>query len=338
MNKNKNTIHEVAILGATGTVGQKAIALLACEGRFKITQLVASEGRCGQRYGDAVDWREPLCTLDPRVADLRLIGFNEVTAPFVISALPTGVAFIEEPKLAQRGLHVFSNASAFRMEPSTPLLIPQINLAHLKLIERQKTPGKIVTNPNCATVFLSCGLAPLLKLGTLEHLSVVTLQSTSGAGYPGVSSMDILGNLIPYIQDEEEKIAEETKRILGTLDAGAQFSITTHVHRVPVLYGHTIAMHLYYREAVSVESAREQFDEWNKIYPGFYVIHEDNRRPQPLRDVTHDDHRVHIGRLKIGDKPNILGLIAMGNNLVLGAAGAAIANMKAFLTEREGSR
>lgn len=335
---SNNTIHEVAILGATGTVGQKAIALLSRDDRFKITQLIASEGRCGQRYGSVVDWREPFCKLDSSVADLTLMGFNEVTAPFVISALPAEVASIEEPKLAQRGLHVFSNASAFRMEPDTPLLIPQINRSHLNLVDRQKTPGKIITNPNCATVFLTCGLAPLLKLGTLEHLSVVTLQSTSGAGYPGVSSMDILGNLIPYIDGEEAKIVEETKKILGTPDNPASFSITVHVNRVPVLYGHTIAMHLYYREPVRSEAAREAFNQWNQSHPGLYVVHEDNTRPQPLRDITHDDHRVHIGRLKMGDKPNILGLIAMGNNLVLGAAGAAIANMKAFLTERGNSQ
>lgn len=333
-----NTIHEVAILGATGVVGQKAIALLSRDSRFKIVQLVASEGRCGQRYGNAVDWREPLCELDPRVADLTFIGFDQVTAPFIISALPSSVAEEQEPKLARRGLHVFSNASAFRMDADTPLLIPQINRSHLELIDRQKSPGKIITNPNCATVFLVCGLAPLLEIGILEHLSVVTLQSTSGAGYPGVSSMDILGNVIPYIPDEEEKIIEETKKILGDMIAPKNLSVTVHVHRVPVLYGHTIVMHLYYRDPVSLEAAREQFNRWNKKYPGFYVLHEENTRPQPLRDVTHDDHRVHIGRLKMGDRPNTLGLIAMGNNLVLGAAGAAIANMLAFLEERGGTR
>lgn len=335
---NTNTINEIAILGATGTVGQKAIALLSRDDRFRIVQLVASEGRCGQRYGNVVDWREPLCSLDPRVADLTLIGLNEVTAPFVISALPSSVAREEEPKLAERGLHVFSNASAFRMEPNTPLLIPQINRSHLGLVERQKTSGKIITNPNCATVFLACGLAPLLEIGSLEHLSVVTLQSTSGAGYPGVSSMDIMGNLIPYIEGEEEKIIEETKKILGDIDVPAQFSVTVHAHRVAVPYGHTVAMHLYYRDPVSLEAAREQFNLWNQKCPGFYVVHKDNTRPQPLRDVRHDDHRVHIGRLKMGDCPNVLGLIAMGNNLVLGAAGPAIANMEAFLADRSERR
>lgn len=332
---NTNRIYEVAILGATGTVGQKAIALLTRSNRFKITQLVASEERHGQRYGNIVNWREPLDSLEPQIAELTLMGFDQVTAPLVISALPSSIAEKEEPKLAQRGLHVFSNASSFRMDPDTPLLIPQINLPHLRLIDRQDTAGKIITNPNCATVFLAFGIAPLLKIGTLEHISVVTLQSTSGAGYPGVSSMDILGNLIPYIHHEEEKIVEETKKILGGLDAPSQFSVTTHVHRVPVLYGHTVAMHLYYRESISIQAAQEQFNKWNRRYPGLYVIHEDNIRPQPLRDVKHDDHRVHIGRLKMGDRPNILGLIAMGNNLVLGAAGAAIANMDVFLSERE---
>ncbi len=333
-----NTIHEVAILGATGAVGQKVIALLSRDNRFKIVQLVASEERFGLRYGDVVNWREPLCSLDPQVADLKLIGFDQVTAPLVISALPSSIAKEQEPKLARRGLHVFSNASAFRMDAHTPLLIPQVNRSHLDLIRRQKTSGKIVTNPNCATVFLACGLAPLLEIGTLEHLSVVTLQSTSGAGYPGVSSMDILGNVIPYIADEEEKIVEETKKILGDMDKPREISVTVHVHRVPVLYGHTVAMHLYYRDPISLEAAYNQFNQSNKKYPGFYVVHAENNRPQPLRDITHDDHRVHIGRLKMGDRPNILGLIAMGNNLVLGAAGAAIANMQAFLDDRGGDR
>ncbi|MBP9674828.1 MAG: aspartate-semialdehyde dehydrogenase, partial [Bacteriovoracaceae bacterium] len=228
----------VAILGATGTVGQKMIALLENDPHFYVAEVAASEKSFGKKFSDIVRWREK--TLMPKsVGDLTLKDLKEVESNLVVSALPAEIALEIEPFLAEKGKLVFSNASAFRMHEKTPLLIPDINISHLELLKEQKTSGKIITNPNCSTVFLAMGLHPLLKLGNVQHVSVVTLQALSGAGYPGVASLDALNNIVPNIGGEEKKITEEVKKILGTTTTPANFTVTTHVHRVPIHHGHT---------------------------------------------------------------------------------------------------
>ncbi len=325
----------IAILGATGTVGQKLIALLTNNKKFRITELVASEQKAGQIFGEVCDWREPFMPMPDEVASMQLMDASNLKADFVASCLPSDIAANIEPMLANQGKIVFSNASTFRMTPNVPLLIPEINKSHLSLLKNQDTSGKIITNPNCSAVGATLGLAPLMELGEIEHISVATLQSVSGAGYPGVPSLDILSNTIPHIPDEANKITEETKRILGTPISSASFAVTTHVHRVPVLYGHTVTLHVTFKNSVTRNDALSAYSKWNERYPGLYILHEKNGRPQSTKDLAHNDMRAHIGHLCQGDLPNVIGLVSLTHNLVRGAAGAVITNMESYLCFQE---
>ncbi len=322
---------DVAILGATGVVGQKAIALLQNHPIFRVKELVASERRVGMCYRDGCDWRESGITLPEEIGSIKLKSADDLGSKFIISCLPTDIAQVDEPKLASQGRIVFSNASAFRMNENVPLLVPEINESHLKLLPRQNTIGKIITNPNCVAVGVVLALAPLMEIGEIEHVSVVSLQSASGAGYPGVPSLDLLGNTIPHIEGEAEKIAEETKKILGAVDRPAAFAVTANVHRVPVAFGHTVTLHITFANNVNREKAIACYNEWNKKHNQLFMLHEQAGRPQSIRDLTSNDMRVHIGHLKLGAKANMLTLVALSHNLVRGAAGAVIANMESYL-------
>ena len=319
----------IAILGATGAVGQKLIRMIEGNSGFHVAEVAASERRQGKTYGEVVSWKEEI-PLPESVRHLPLCSPQKIRSPFALSALPGKVAQTVEPELARMGIHVVSNASSLRMGPTIPLLIPEVNREHLSLIHQQTTPGKIVTNPNCATVFVVLALAPLLELGELEHLSVVTLQAISGAGHHGLSALDIVGNIIPNIPGEEEKIEEETKKILGHTNTPAPFSVTAHVHRVPVLHGHTIALHLFFKTPVTIGAVQTQYAKWTKRFPSLYQIYQDDFHPQPLKNIHSLDQKVHIGRIKQGDRPHIVGLISLGHNLVRGAAGAALLNLEAL--------
>jgi aspartate-semialdehyde dehydrogenase len=326
---------KVAVLGATGTVGQKMIRMLENHPTFEIAELAASERSAGKVYGEITKWREQ-DDLPERIAAMTLKNLDEVTSPYAISSLPASVAREVEPALAGKGVNVVSNASALRMVKNVPLVIPEINAAHLSLLSEQGTSGKIVTNPNCSTVFLALGLAPLIDIAPIEHVNVVTLQALSGAGYPGVSSNDVIGNIIPFIGNEEDKIETEAKRILGAPHQHQDFSITCHVHRVPVLHGHTVATHVHFKTPVTPEEVEMAYAKWNKKNPGLFKVHTQDDRPQPLRDITNYDQRCHIGRIKQGGTPNIVGFVSQGHNLVRGAAGAALLNLELlhnFLSE-----
>ncbi len=326
-----NMTISVAVLGATGVVGQKIIGLLSNNPKFRIIELVASEQRVGRKYEEACDWREPLMAMPEGIASIKLADASNLKAEFIVSCLPSDIALNLEPFLAQQGKMVFSNASAFRMNEQVPLLVPEINAEHLSLLDLQNTPGKIITNPNCSAVGVTLSLAPLMELEEINHVSVVTMQSVSGAGYPGVPSLDILANTIPHIQDEANKITEETKRILGTKEASAPFSVTTHVHRVPVLFGHTVTIHVTFKKNVNILDVEEIYREWNKEYPGLFVLHSKEGHPQSIKDLSHNDMRVHLGHLRQGDMSNVIGLVALTHNLVRGAAGAVVANMESYL-------
>lgn len=317
----------VALLAATGTVGQKVIRMLEGHTQFEIVEVVASERSVGKKYGETVHWRE-LDDLPERVSQLIIKNYDEITSEFVISSLPADIAKKIEPELANKGHHIVSNASALRMANDVPLVIPEINSAHLSLLQKQASKGKIVTNPNCSTVFLALGLAPLLEIAPIEHVNVVTLQALSGAGYPGVSSNDVIGNIIPFIGNEEDKIETEAQKILGDAGVAANFSITCHVNRVPVLHGHTVATHVHFSNPVQAQELAAAYARWNEKYPGLYKVHTQEDRPQPLRDISNYDQRCHIGRIKQGGADNVVGFIAQGHNLVRGAAGAAILNLE----------
>lgn len=285
----------VAILGATGLVGQKAIELLKTHPDFYVKE------ECSR----------------------ALLSPLECQSPFVISALPSTVAKTIEPLLAARGQMVFSNTSAHRMDENVPILIPEINLDHLSLLEKQKTPGKIITNSNCTTAFIALALAPLLALSPINHVSAITMQALSGAGYLGPSALSALGNIIPYIPDEETKILQETRKILSK----PNLNMLVHVHRVPVVDGHTIALHIHFDHAIELDQVIAQYSKEP------YVLYHQNDRPQPRLDITPTDMRAHIGRLKTSSDKHTLGLIVMGHNLVRGAAGAALKNMETILLE-----
>ena len=325
----KNKI-AVALLGATGPVGQKVVTLLEGHPLFELQELAASEGSVGQIYGERVQWKNEVA-LPASIAKMKLIPLMDVKSKLVISALPADIAQTVEPALANRGHIICSNASAFRMEANVPLLIPEVNIDHLSLLSSQSSSGKIITNPNCAAVFLAGALAPLRALGEFEHLSVMTMQAISGAGYPGVPSFDILGNLIPHIGGEEEKIVQETKKILGQAGKPLEVGLTVHVHRVPVLHGHTVVVHAQFKKSVRAEDAVRVFKETEEKSPQFLKFYSQHDRPQPLRDITPHDMRVHVGRVKQGDRPDTIGFISMGHNLVRGAAGAAIAVLEAYV-------
>ena len=320
----------VAILGATGLVGQKLVRMIHDHPHFDLGELAASERNKGKIYGEVVSWREEV-PLPQKASQIKLCSLKEVRSPFALSALPSEVARTVEPLLASNGTHVVSNASALRMEPFIPLLIPEVNRDHLHLIKKQKTSGKIVTNPNCATVFACLALAPLLSMGELKHISLTTLQAISGAGMTGLASMDILGNIIPNILDEEDKIQEETKKILGDQNTPASFGVTVHVNRVPVMHGHTIILHLTFKSPIYAHTISSEYEKWNHSHHGLYQLHQDDFRPQPQKDIHSLDQRTHIGRIKQGDHPHVVGLIAQGHNLVRGAAGAALLNLEALL-------
>jgi len=321
---------DVAIAGATGAVGQKAIRLLKNHPHFRIAELAASSKHTGKRYEEAVEWRETI-PLPEEIAVLPLTAPENLKSPYILSAIPAAAAKELEPAWCAKGQHVFSNASAFRMDPNVPLLIPEVNLSHLQLTERQQTNGKLIANPNCCVAFITLALAPLLQLGEIEHVSAITLQALSGAGYPGVSAWDLASNLIPHIAQEEEKIETETRRILGSQNNKAPWGVTAQVHRVPVMHGHTIALQILFKNPVELPAVFSAYREANMRWPGLYQIYQDPTRPQPARDITPEDYRAHIGKIKKGANPNLLALVVMGHNLVRGAAGASIRNLEGFL-------
>ncbi|MBF0297978.1 MAG: aspartate-semialdehyde dehydrogenase [Oligoflexia bacterium] len=332
---------KVAILGGTGPVGQKAVALLQNHNIFELSEIATSSKNIDKNYGDIVNWKEQT-TLNDRIAKIKMCASEELKSPFILSALPAGVAKELEPLLANKGHHIFSNASAWRMHPDVPLMVPELNSDSIDLLKKQPSKGKIVTNPNCTTVFFNLAIAPLLELARVKSISLVTMQAISGAGNrPGVSALDISGNIIPYIEDEEDKIEKESKKILQKF-ASYKYDISVNVHRVPVLHGHTMAIHIYFddsfnnnknnnsnnKKPISAEDATNTYLEWNKKHHDLFVIHQKIDHPQPAFDLTNFDYRVHIGRIRQGENKNILSLVALGHNLVRGAAGAAIRNME----------
>jgi aspartate-semialdehyde dehydrogenase len=333
----------VGLLGATGTVGQRFVERLAHHPWFEITAVAASDRSAGRPYGEAAHWR--LRSAIPEdVARMRVSGVSEeMPCRVVFSALDAALAREIEPECARRGLFVFSNASAHRMDADVPLLIPEINPGSIALIERQRRergwPGALLTNANCSTIVLSMALAPLHRVFGVERVFVTTLQAVSGAGYPGVPALDILGNVLPDIPEEAAKIERETAKILGELHGDsvlpATFAVSAMTYRVPVEEGHTesISVALSRRvEADDVVAAWDSFRAPEDVRglpsaPERPVVHlASSQRPQPRRDVdTGGGMSVVVGGLKpcaILDWK----FTALGHNTVRGAAGASVLN------------
>jgi aspartate-semialdehyde dehydrogenase len=333
----------VGVLGATGAVGQRFIQLLADHPWFEVAEVAASDRSAGKPYREACTWR--LGTpLPARVGDLPVTNCEgPFRSKLLFSGLDSSVAGEVEATLSRQGAAVVSNARNHRMDPDVPLLIPEVNPDHLAALEVQRKrtgAGYIVTNPNCSVVGLAMALAPLHRAFGVEGVAVVTLQALSGAGYPGVASMDITDNVLPYISGgEEEKIEAEPLRILGTFEAGAfrgaPFVISASVHRVDVTDGHTMAVFVNLRREASPADARE-------VLAGFRGEPQERRlptaperpihvlseadRPQPRLDRDREHGMaVSVGRVR-EDKLFDLKLEVLVHNTIRGAAGAAILN------------
>ena len=333
----------VAVLGATGTVGQRFIEMLAGHPWFDLVAITGSERRAGQRYGDAVTWRLPSAP-PATVLDLPLLAPDaELPVQIVFSALPTEVATEIEPVLAARGHFVFSNASSYRMAEDVPLLIPEVNPDHVGLLERQRAArgwrGAIITNPNCSTIQLALALKPLVDAFGVKRIAVTTLQAISGAGYPGVASYDILDNVIPYIGQEEEKIERETRKLLGSFvgDAivPAPIAISAQCTRVAVREGHLACVSVELGrdvESADLIAAWRAFraEPQERALPTApqpaILVREEVDRPQPLHDRdTGNGMAIVVGRVRpcpiLGHK-----FIVLGHNTIRGAAGASLLN------------
>jgi aspartate-semialdehyde dehydrogenase len=334
----------VGILGATGMVGQRFIQLLENHPQFEITALAASDRSETLPFAQACAWKLPT----PMPSSARALLVQPCRAPLdcdlVFSSLPSSIAGEIEEEFARAGYPVISNSSNHRMAVDVPLLVPEINADHVKLIEAQRArrewqKGFIVTNPNCTTVALALALAPLQNAFGLTAVSVTTMQALSGAGYPGVASLDIIDNVIPYIDGEEKKVESEPQKILGSLSgtavAPADFRISAQCHRVNVSDGHTEAVAVKLREPASVAAIIEVMENYQgepqrlKLHSApahpVIVLREQNR-PQPRldRDLENGMATV-VGRVR---EDNILDFkfSLLGHNTIRGAAGAAILN------------
>ncbi len=341
----------VTVLGATGTVGQRFVRRLADHPFFVLQHLAASEKNVGKRYDQACEWRldgAPYAGFGGLL--LEAVDPGACAAPVVFSALEASVAREVEPLFAAAGCLVFSNASAFRMEADVPLLVPEVNPGHLALLSRQRRErgwaGGIVTNPNCTTAVLVMALAPLQAAFGVAAVMVTSMQAVSGAGYPGVPSLDILGNVVPHIPGEEEKVEQETPKLLGTGGpegvTPADLAVSALCHRVPVLDGHTEAVSVRLRSTPSMDEVAGVLREWRARPQDLRLpsaplapVHVTDAadRPQVRRDVEAEGGMaVHVGRLR---KCPLLGLkfSLLGHNTERGAAGGSLLNAELAVAE-----
>ena len=334
---------KVAVLGATGAVGQTFIRLLAGHPWFELVEVAASERSARKKYRDAARWLEGLMPDDVAKMEVCNCEASDISAPIVFSALDSSVAGEIEQAFACAGKFVLSNAKNFRMDPDIPLVIPEVNADHLGLIERQRRQrgwdGAIITNANCAATVAAGALAPLHERFGIEKLFMTTMQAVSGAGYPGVASLDILGNVIPYIADEEPKVEREMRKLLGTFENGgvtnAPFEVSAQTNRVAVEHGHTICIAASFNERPTPEQALETLRAWKGAEstwslpsrPDSPLVVTDNAdRPQPRRDVNAGDGMtVTVGRVR-DDSILDLRRVALGHNTIRGAAGGSVLN------------
>ena len=328
---------KAGVLGATGAVGQRFIEGLQNHPWFEITSIAASERSAGKKYKEAARWRLE-SELPADVAEMTVVNVDpkEVDADIVFSALPADEAKTAEPEFAAAGFAVASNTSSYRMVSDVPLLIPECNYEHLDLIkvqqEKRGWDGYLTTNPNCTTIMFTLALKPLMKFG-IQTVHVASMQAVSGAGYEGVPSMAILGNVIPYIGGEEEKVEMEPQKILGAFDGAkivpADFSVSASCHRVPVMDGHTEAVWVTMRDNPTPKEVRQamlDFDPGLRDLPTSpkkaLIVKDEVDRPQPRLDRNRGNGMsISVGRIRSGIR-----FIAMGHNTVRGAAGASILN------------
>jgi aspartate-semialdehyde dehydrogenase len=329
-------------------VGQRFIQLLVDHPQFDVTAVAASDRSQGKTYGEACTWR----LSGEMPSSVRTLSVQPPTPPLdcdlIFSSLPGEMARVTEGDFAAAGFPVISNSSAFRMDEDVPLLIPEVNHQHLGLLERQKTKytsgGFIVTNPNCSTIMLALALAPLHAAFGIEATIATTLQALSGAGYPGVASLDILDNVLPYIGGEEEKIESETTKILGRFNDSrielAPIAVSAQCHRVNVSDGHMAAVRVKLARKVTLAEVRDSLTSFRSLPQelGLHsapatpiVVRDEQDRPQPKLDRdAGNGMTITIGRLK-PDTVFDYRFVVLSHNTIRGAAGAAILNAELLI-------
>jgi len=338
------------VLGATGMMGQKYVQLLSDHPWFELSAVAASDRNVGKSYAEITDSKgdkelpETIRNLAVVEAAPRALDDPDI----VFSALPTEVAGSVEEDFARAGFPVFSNASSHRMDPYVPLLNPEVNADHAKLLDEQKKQAKwdrfIATNPNCTTSILTLSLKPFYDKFGLDTVVVSSMQAISGAGYPGVASMDILENVIPFIRNEEEKVEKETNKILGTPTSPATITVSASCHRVPTIHGHIEAVFAKTRRTITPEEAAETMSEFKSTpqklklptapaHP--IVVRREEDRPQTRLDVD-EGHGMTVSVGRIRKDPAFKGVkyIALGHNLVRGGAGCSILNAELLLAQK----
>jgi aspartate-semialdehyde dehydrogenase len=341
----------VGILGATGVVGQRFIQLLQDHPQFEITSLAASDRSQGKSYEEACTWRLPGEMPDGVREIVVAAPAPPLDCDFVFSSLPTDVAKQAEEDFARAGYPVISNSSPHRMGADVPLLIPEVNPEHLELIDAQRTNrdykrGFIVTNPNCSAIAVVLALAPLHAKFGVTSCVVTTMQALSGAGYPGVASLDATDNVIPFIGGEEEKVEAETRKILGTVSQGevldADMKVSAQCNRVNVTDGHMASIRVSFVRKVSIDDIREALSSFQAL-PQELNLHSAPARPVIVRDETDrpqprldrdagNGMSVTVGRIS---EDNVLDyrFVALGHNTIRGAAGAAILNAELLVAK-----
>ncbi len=344
-----STKRRVGILGATGMVGQRFIQLLEDHPQFEVTALAASDRSQGKRFDEACVWRlhgEMPAYVKPMIVQAPQPPLD---CELIFSSLPGDIARQSEGDFAAAGYPVISNSSAFRMDTDVPLLIPEVNHAHLSLLETQRQRddrqrGFVVTNPNCSTIMLALALAPLHAQFGVADVVVTTLQALSGAGYPGVPSLAISDNVLPFIDSEEEKIEQETVKILGEMNghqiAPAEMNVSAQCHRVNVSDGHMAAVRVKLKRPATLEELKDAFASYQSLpqklrlhsapeHP--ILVSDEQDRPQPRLDRdAGNGMSVTIGRLQ---PDNVLDyrFVALSHNTIRGAAGAAILNAELLI-------
>lgn len=340
--------YRVGILGATGTVGQRFIQLLEDHPQFEISALAASDRSAGKPFAEACAWK--LAGSIPEY--VRDITVQPIEPPLdceiVFSSLPSSVARETEEAFARSGYPVISNSSSYRMDEDVPLLIPEINADHLGLIDAQRerrgfNKGFIVTNPNCAVISIAPPLAALHRKFTVESAVVTTLQAISGAGYPGVASLDIFDNVIPYIAGEEPKVETESQKILGKLNDGAiiaaDFALSAQCFRVPVIDGHTASVRVDLKEKATLEDVVDALVSFPSLNlhsspERFIEVTDEPSRPQPRLDRdSGNGMTITVGRV-FPDNIFDYRFVTLSHNTVRGAAGAAILNAELLIDRR----
>jgi aspartate-semialdehyde dehydrogenase len=340
---------EVGVLGGTGMVGQHFIRFLQGHPWFKLTWLGASDRSAGKKLQEATAWRLD-GDMPETAAQIKVSDSKPGSAPrLLFSAMDASVATEIEQAFAQAGHVVVSNSRNHRMDPDVPLLVPEVNPSHLSLIHAQQRnrgwKGMIVTNPNCSTVVLTMALAPLLQFG-IKRVMATTMQAVSGAGYPGVPSIDILANVIPFIGGEEDKMQVETQKILGGVSQGSALPLNARVsaqcHRVAVADGHMVATSVEFASKPQVAEVRNAIVNFQGLPqerqlpsapPRPLIYMEQQDRPQPRRDANRENGMsVFVGRARECPVLDVK-FVACGHNTIRGAAGAAILNAELMASE-----